>query len=289
MRQKCSSAYIQQQLSCTLFTCMDVGLNWLNKKNYFNGLKTCKLCRAETISNKSAVHTSYPQVGQKHCLALKETLLGLTDIALEISYFKQIFPHLLFKSFMPLQIHTLTKLYEYFRGIWQDLPIASATRTKSDWEVCWTVIKHKKTLPDKNWRGSNLASSGVLLMETEWRTGWADPRHNHFAVFQHSYHSLMSGLARILIAEEPQMHKLINGKLPTRTPGLQRKRRWENCYTTYTSCYELIILCCQGVCFWQPSLCATCWGCKLRCWGSPHVFSFRRNRSTASQSVRCWE
>lgn len=46
-------------------------------------------------------------------------------------------------------------------------------------------------------------------METEWRTGWADPCHNHFAVFQHSYHSLMSGLARILIAEEPQMHKLI--------------------------------------------------------------------------------
>lgn len=96
---------------------MDVGLNWLNKKNYFNGLKTCKLCRAETISNKSAVHTSYPQVGQKHCLALKETLLGLTDIALEISYCKQIFLHLLFKSFMPLQIHTLTELYEYFRGI----------------------------------------------------------------------------------------------------------------------------------------------------------------------------
>jgi len=75
---------------------MDVRLNYLN---CFNGLKPYKLCSAENISSKSTVlRISYPQMSQKHNPALKETLLGLTDISLEAFLFDWIFIHTFLKS-----------------------------------------------------------------------------------------------------------------------------------------------------------------------------------------------
>lgn len=89
--------FIHQPLSCTSLTPpMDLGLNYLN---CFMGLKPCKLCAAETISSKSTVlRISCPQTGQKHNPALKETLLGLTDISLETILFDWMFIHTFFKS-----------------------------------------------------------------------------------------------------------------------------------------------------------------------------------------------
>lgn len=63
----------------------------------------------------------------------------------------------------------------------------------------------------------------VFLIQTKQKTKVAVPCHNHFATFQNSHHSLMTGLARILFAEEPPVQKLVSGKLPTNTLGLQRQ------------------------------------------------------------------
>lgn len=89
--------FIHEPLSCTSLTSpTDLGLNYLN---CFNGLKPFKLCSFETISSKSAVlHISYLQMGEKHNPALKETLLGLTDISLETILFEWKFIHTFLKS-----------------------------------------------------------------------------------------------------------------------------------------------------------------------------------------------
>lgn len=86
--------------------------------DYFLGLKMLQLCSAEIISCKSTVlHISYPQVGQKIDLALKETLLGFIDILLETFHFEQLFTHSFLKVYLVLQIHALPQIYKYLSGI----------------------------------------------------------------------------------------------------------------------------------------------------------------------------
>lgn len=76
-----------------------------------------QLCSAEIISSKATVlHISYTQVGQKPDLALKETLLGFTDILPETFHVEQLLTHSFLKTDLPANTHT-NQVYKYLSGI----------------------------------------------------------------------------------------------------------------------------------------------------------------------------
>lgn len=159
-------------------------------------------------------------------------------------------------------------------------------RAKSDWSHLNSDQEKKSFL--QTWTGEEAVSHTfrVLLIQTEQKTEVADPCHNHFATFQNTYHTLITGLATTLFAKELQIYKLIRGKLPTNTPGLETMKNRKLLYKLNQCYYKHIMVVSKG-----KSTCAvkeehasgnplwyTVWGVRrqplrLRYGCSSHVFS----------------